>query len=228
MYCVKCGVRLQDGVPACPLCATPVWDPDGAAAEANYPDNLPLRYQETNLPALFFVTILCVLSIAVEMMICKLVYGEVRWSGFVAGGVALLYVIAVLPLWFRRPRAEIFVPLDHVAAAGLVLYICLKTGGRWFLSFAFPLFGISCLFSTALICLLKYVRRGRLFIFGGFFLLLGASTMLVEFFQHISFDTPMFRWSLFPVAGLGAIGLLLLVAGVIRPLRQALERRFFF
>ena len=28
MYCVKCGVRLQDGVNSCPLCNTPVWNPE--------------------------------------------------------------------------------------------------------------------------------------------------------------------------------------------------------
>ena len=28
MYCVRCGVRLQEGVACCPLCQTPVWNPD--------------------------------------------------------------------------------------------------------------------------------------------------------------------------------------------------------
>ena len=29
MYCVKCGVKLQEGAEICPLCGTPVWNPDG-------------------------------------------------------------------------------------------------------------------------------------------------------------------------------------------------------
>ena len=96
------------------------------------------------------------------------------------------------------------------------------------MSFAFPVIGVSCLLSTAMVCLLKYVRRGRLFIFGGFMLLLGGFTVLVELFEHISFGTAMFRWSLFSLAGFGAVGAFLLIAGMIRPMRQGLEKRFFF
>ena len=28
MYCVKCGVELQKGADACPLCGLPVYHPD--------------------------------------------------------------------------------------------------------------------------------------------------------------------------------------------------------
>lgn len=230
MYCVKCGVRLQDGISACPLCRTPVWNPESEAQEPGrtYPDNLPLRYQESRLPALILVTILSVIVIVVALAICLKLYGKVSWSGYVAGGVALLYIAAVLPAWFKRPRGEVFVPVAHAAAALYVLYICLATGGHWFMSFAFPVILAGCLLSTAMICLLKYVKRGRIFIFGGFFILFGGFTVLVEFFEHISFGTQMFLWSLFPLAAFGAAGLLLILAGLIPPLRQALEKRFFF
>ena len=61
-----------------------------------------------------------------------------------------------------------------------------------------------------------------------FFILFGGFTVLVEFFEHISFGTQMFLWSLFPLAGFGAAGLLLIIAGIIPPLRQAFAKRFFF
>ena len=34
MYCVKCGVKLQDGTETCPLCQTPVWNPGQPAGTA--------------------------------------------------------------------------------------------------------------------------------------------------------------------------------------------------
>ncbi|MBO4914437.1 MAG: hypothetical protein J5449_04445 [Oscillospiraceae bacterium] len=228
MYCVKCGVRLQDGAAKCPLCSTPVWNPDGAESGKTYPDTLPPRYKETIHGVLFIITMLCAVSVSVCLAICLRLYGTVSWSGYVALGVVLFYIVALLPAWFRHPIAEVFVPIDHAAAALYVLYICLKTGGNWFMSFAFPVIVASCLLSTAMICLLKYVKRDRLFIFGGFFILCGAFAVLVEFFEHISFGTQMFLWSLFPLAGFGAAGLLLLLAGTIPPLRHALVKRFFF
>ena len=79
-----------------------------------------------------------------------------------------------------------------------------------------------------MICLLKYVKGGRLFIFGGFLILLGLFTVLVEFFEHLSFGTAMFRWSLYSLTVFGAAGLFLLIAGMIPALRNGIRKRFFF
>lgn len=228
MYCVKCGVKLQQGTERCPLCLTPVWNPEETAAERSYPDTLPRRHRESDLVGAVALTVISVIGILVTLVVCLRLYGALRWGGYVICGVALFYIVAVLPRWFSQPRGEIFVPVDHAAAMLFVLYICLKTGGHWFLSFAFPVILVNCLLTTAMICLLKYVRGGRLFIFGGFLMLLGGFTVLVEFFQHLSFGTEMFRWSLYSLSGFGTAGLFLLIAGVIPQLRRDLEKRFFF
>ena len=228
MYCVKCGVRLQEGVTKCPLCQTPVWNPEGPAAEKSYPDRLPGQYRQSDLPGAIALTVLCLVATLVTLIVCLKLYGELRWGGYVILGIALFYVLAVLPRWFTQPRGEVFVPVDHAAIALYVLYICLKGGGHWFMSFAFPVILSSCVLSTAMICLLKYVRGGRLFIFGGFLILLGGFTVLVEFFEHISFGMQMFRWSLYSLTAFGVTGLFLLAAGLIPALRHGLEKRFFF
>ena len=228
MYCVKCGVRLQEGTERCPLCATPVWNPEETTEERGYPDTLPRAHRESDLPGAVAFTVICAIAVLVTLTACFKLYGALRWGGFVVLGIALFYVVAVLPRWFRQPRGEVFVPVDHAAISLYVLYICLKTGGHWFLSFAFPVILASCALSTAMICLLKYVRGGRLFIFGGFLILLGGFTVLVEFFEHISFGTEMFRWSLYSLTSFGAAGVFLLIAGMIPALRQGLEKRFFF
>ena len=79
-----------------------------------------------------------------------------------------------------------------------------------------------------MICLLKYVKGGRLFIFGGFFILVGLFTVLVEFFEHLSFGLPMFRWSLYSLTGFASAGLFLLLVALIPALRLELEKKFFF
>ena len=228
MYCVKCGVKLQDGVSSCPLCRTPVWNPAEVPEEKNYPDSLPRHYNESGLAGAVAMTVVCAIAAAVVLTVCFKLYGRLAWGGYAVWGILLFYIVAFLPGWFRSPRAEIFVPADWAAAALYTLYVCLKTGGHWFLSFALPVAVIGCILSTGLICLLKYVKRGRPYIFGGFLILLGGFTMLIEFFEHITFGTEMFQWSLFSLAGFGAVGLFLLIAGMIRPLRQALKKHFFF
>ena len=228
MYCVKCGVKLQEGVERCPLCRTPVWNPEPQKESRSYPDTLPLQHREADLPGAVALTVICCVASIVTLTVCLKLYGRLQWGGYVIFGLLLFYVIAVLPRWVREPRGEVFVPIDHAAAALFVLYVCLKTGGHWFMSFALPVIGSSALISTAMICLLKYVKGGRPFILGGFLLVLGGFTVLVEFFEHLSFGTEMFRWSLYSLAGFGSVGLFLLIAGMIPSLRQGMRRRFFF
>ena len=218
MYCVKCGVKLQDGVEQCPLCRTPVRNPEPRQESRSYPATLPRQHRESDLPGAVALTVVCAVAAIVTLTVCFKLYGGLRWGGYVVFGLLLFYVVAVLPRWFRQPKIEVFVPIDHAAAALYVLYICLKTGGHWFLSFAFPVILSSCILSTAVVCLLKYVKGGRLFILGGFLLLCGGFTVLVEFFEHLSFGFGIFRWSLYSLAGFGSVGLFLLI---LRPLHHS-------
>ena len=76
--------------------------------------------------------------------------------------------------------------------------------------------------------MIRYINQGRLRLLSLLMIAIGCSFMLVEYFQHITFGTPMFMWSLYCVCGLGAIGLFLFVASFIPPLRAYLRRTFFF
>ena len=228
MYCVKCGVKLQEGVERCPLCRTPVWNPEPQAESRRYPDTLPEQHREADLPGAVALTVICAVASIVTLTVCFKLYGKLDWGGYAIGGIALFYCIAILPCWFRHPPVEVFVPADHAACALYVLYICLKTGGRWFMSFAFPVILISCVLLTAVACLLKHVRGGRAFILGGCLLGLGGFTVLIEFFQHLTFGTPMFQWSLYSLIGAAVAGGFLLLAGMIPALRGTLKKRFFF
>ncbi|MEA4965822.1 MAG: hypothetical protein VB055_08395 [Oscillospiraceae bacterium] len=229
MYCVKCGVRLDDGLERCPLCGTPVWRPDQEEPEAErkYSGLYPEKVRNARLAGTAFLTALLAMAALVSLQICLKVYGGIAWSGYAMLGIALFYTIVVLPGWFRHPNPMILMPVDHAAVAGYLLYICLVTGGRWFLSFAFPVVGLSCLLLTGVVALLRYLKGGRLYIIGGSVIVAGGFAILLEFFQHITFGSKMFTWSLYVVSACFFFGMFLIVSGFIRPLREYLERRFF-
>ena len=162
------------------------------------------------------------------MIFCLKSTGSVAWSGFVALGLALLWIWLVLPFLFPRWRPMIFLPLDFAAAAGYLLYICGKTGGSWFLSFAFPVTALAAVLTLSGVAMMRYICQGRLRLMSLLLIAIGLSFMLVEFFQHITFGTPMFVWSLYCVTAFGLFGLFLFVASFIPPLRAWLRRKFFF
>ena len=139
MYCIKCGVELADSEKVCPLCGTRVFHPDlpRAQGEPPYPPQAQARPEEvSHTGALFVLTVLLALPAVLSILCDWRVNGRIVWSGYSVGGAALLYVMVVLPLWFRRPNPVIFVPVDFAAIGLYLLYINFATGGHWFLTFA--------------------------------------------------------------------------------------------
>ena len=231
MYCVYCGVKLQDGAGECPLCHTPVMIPPkpGVAEKALYSERLPEK--EKNHGRTLVVWLLTTVMAAACLgclIFCLRTYQGVSWSGYVLMAAALIWITLLFPLLFRRYRPMIFLPVDFACLAGFLLYVCLKNRENWFLSFAFPVTGIAGVLTLLGVALFRYIRQGRLRLLGLYLVLIGASFMLVEFFQHITFGTPMFVWSLYCVCAFGALGLFLFIATLIPPLHAHLRKTFFF
>lgn len=231
MYCIKCGVELADTESRCPLCHTRVYHPEVFRSEAEplYPSG---RYPAGPKASRVLPILLTVLWVAAALVVllCDLqVHRAVTWSGFVLGALLTGYVGLVLPGWFKKPNPVIFVPCAFGAVIGYLLYIDLATGGGWFLGFAFPVTGGIGLIVTALVTLLRYVRRGRLYTVGGAMMALGAFMLLVEFLLNWTFEHPAFiGWSLYPLVVLMGLGGFLIFVAICRPVREAMERKFFF
>ena len=230
MYCVKCGVELADSEKKCPLCGTPVFHPDIERKPAEPPFPPDRRHAEnvSRVGILFVLTVLFVLPAAICLLCDWRINGGIVWSGYAAGGIALLYILVLLPMWFRHPNPVIFVPIDFVSIGLYLLYIDLATGGHWFLSFAFPVTGAIGVLVTAVVALTRYLHAGYLYIYGGGLILGGALAMLIEFLLNLTFQVhETFFWSFYPLVAGVLLGLMLIVIAVCKPLRESLRKKFF-
>ena len=230
MYCVNCGVKLADSEKCCPLCGITAFHP-----EVERPEGEPL-YPQEQYPAepissrslLVVLSTTFITSIFITAL-CDLQMGfGFSWSGYVIGALLLGYVGFVLPFWFKAPNPVIFVPNWFALAAVYLLYINFATGGHWFLSFALPVTGFVSLLVTVVVTLLRYIRRRRLYIFGGAIVLLGLFMPLMGFLLNLTFYEPAFAlWSLYPLTVLVLFGGMLIFLAACRPARDAMERKFF-
>ena len=230
MYCVYCGVKLQDGAGECPLCHTPVAVPTAPwmAEKPLYSDRLPAEEKSARPLVVWIITTVMIAASLGCLIFCLRTMKEAAWSGYVLMCAGLIWVTLLFPLLFRRFRPMIFLPIDFICLAAFLLYICVKNGENWFLSFAFPVTGIAGVLTMLGVALFRYIRQGRLRLLGLLLVLIGASFMLIEFFQHITFGTPMFVWSLYCVCVFGALGLFLFIATLIPTLHAHLRKTFFF
>ena len=230
MYCVKCGVRLADSERRCPLCGTRAYHPDIAQGDAlpPYPSVKP-ELRAMNRPLVMLIITLILSVVALQMLIFDWrLSGAVSWSYFASGGIVCAYFILIFPFWLRHPNPVILLPVDIAILCAYVFGIDALFGDGWFLPLALPLFALAAILTVTPTAVLYYVRRGHFFVYGGVALALGVSLVLTEWLIDRYFGIGSFVfWSLPPLLGLTLLGIFLLLAGIIKPLRVRLEKSFF-
>ncbi|MBR4309084.1 MAG: hypothetical protein IKT58_05770 [Oscillospiraceae bacterium] len=230
MYCVKCGVKLEDTEARCPLCNTLVSHPElkQAPAEALYPKDKKPTPVSARKAICRVILVLFIIPLIAGFSSDLQANGKLDWFGYVAGALFLVYVIFALPLWFRKANPVIFMPCSFVALGLYLLYINYASGGSWYLHFALPITGGLCLIFCAVTTLLYYVRGGRLYIFGGAFVTFGAYLLLLEHLLVVTFDIRFIRWSMYPFIILALLGCFLIYLAIDSQAREFMERKFFF
>lgn len=230
MYCVKCGVKLGDTEVKCPLCGTNVFHPEITREEKKntYPKNKYPIDDSSTLGLAILATVMFLIPFALVLISDLWFHHGITWSGYVMGGLVLGYIMFALPLWFRKRHPVIFVPCWFGAAGLYLLYVNFATGGGWYLSFALPILCSMGTIIITLVVLLTYLRRGKLYIFGGATIAVGVVMPLIEFLMCKTFAAISFiGWSFYPLASFALIGGLLIFLGICRPAREAMERTFF-
>ena len=112
--------ELADSEKKCPLCGTVVFNPEVSRpnGESPYPKENGINPENVNRSGIMFIiTMLFLLPIVTVFLVDWQVNGKIIWSGYAAGAVLLLYILVVLPLWFKSPNPVIFIPSDFAALA---------------------------------------------------------------------------------------------------------------
>ncbi|MBO5715015.1 MAG: zinc ribbon domain-containing protein [Clostridia bacterium] len=230
MYCANCGVKLADTEQRCPLCGTEAYHPDIERPEVDplYPkDFVPKReLSKTTIHIILFTLFLIPIFICLysDLYINR----HMTWSPYVLFSLSIAYVIIIVPSWFKRPTPAVFVPLDFILVALFLQYINYATNGDWFLTLAFPLVGYLGIIVTAAAVLLYYLKKGHLYVVGGFFIALGLYMDIIELFLMVTFKVNFDGWSLYPMIPLVLLGLSMIAISISRNARAILARKLHF
>lgn len=230
MYCINCGVKLAVSEKSCPLCNTAVYYPEikQSDVEPLYPKNIVPKVTSKSKVLNGAIIIMFLIPLIVCFLADIQINGKLEWFGFVAGALAVGYIVFALPLWFEKRNPVIFVPCGFLAAGLYLMYINFVTNGDWFLTFAFPVTGGICIIISSTVTLFYYLKKGKLYITGGAFVLFGGFMLLTEFLMDMTFHIRFMGWSIYPLAVLVLIGGLLIYLGINRSAREIMERKLFF
>lgn len=230
MYCANCGVKLADTEKRCPLCGTEAYHPDIERPEVAplFPQDFVPKRELSKATIQIIVLTLFLIPMLITLYCDFYINRSITWSAYVTFSLALVYIIIVLPTWFKRPTPAVFVPCDFLAIALFLHYINYATDGDWFLTLAFPVVTYLGLTVTATAVLLYYLKKGHLYVVGAFFIALGIFMDLIEFFLMITFKLNFDGWSLYPMIPLVLIGLGLIAISISRSARAVLARKLHF
>lgn len=228
-YCVHCGVELDKTAAFCPLCHTPVVDPNQPVDTVS-PKPFPTQRTEVPLASKKEAALLMTIMFLSVAVCCGLLNLFLRpehfWSLYVIGGAAMLWVWLVLPLWARKLPLPVRLVLDGIAVGLYLLLIALSVDGMtWFLGLGLPI----VLLASAVLLILG-VTLPRRSILSSITLIIGSAgvfLMGVEFFvDHWITQQWQPGWSLVILAICVALIIPLLVVRHNPALREEARKRF--
>ena len=230
-YCVNCGVELNPSTQNCPLCGTKVVNPK-SPPDTELPPFFPTYRPEVAPVPRRAVALLMTAMLASVSMCCLLLNlalkPQMKWSLFVAGAAAMLWVWLVLPLLVNR-----WVPLwgrltiDVGAVAVYVAFIALAMDGwEWFLGLAVPILGVA---AVVVCCLSWLLQRGHSTLTSAMLSLnaVGVFCVGMEICGDLYFlKACSLGWSLIVLVSCVGFSIPLLIIRWVPSLREEARRRF--
>lgn len=143
-YCVNCGVELGGGASKCPLCDTPVINPNISAPEninPPFPERIEIPKATKNRYSAIIVSIILLIPNIVCVLTNLLFAPEKPWSIYVVASTAITWFLVVFPFFMKSKRKYLTLLVDTIATAAYIFifyyYNSEQTG--WFWKLALPL-----------------------------------------------------------------------------------------
>ncbi|MCM1385695.1 MAG: DUF6320 domain-containing protein [Bacillus sp. (in: Bacteria)] len=142
-YCVNCGVKLESSLKTCPLCNTPVINPNHPEPEIKAAPYPPSRGQVEVVKRKDLGLLLSVVLSATSvtcLLLNLLVFKSIPWSVLVIGICICLFFFAFPAVIYTKTPIYLSLLADGIAV-GIYLYLItyLTSSNRWFRQLALPI-----------------------------------------------------------------------------------------
>jgi hypothetical protein len=232
-YCVHCGVELEHSQRACPLCTTPVIDPNNPWTETADPahpervdtaiDRIDRRYARRLSKLLMLVPMLTVTLLDLLGSL------QLTWSPYVTGALICLYCWILVPIFYKFDKPYTYVIIDILALCLYLLLIALMTDGMgWYLSLALPMLLLIGLFVLAALSIYRRIQLSILYRNALFLLLMGLFLIALEVLIDLAADASVaLNWSVYAAIPLGVIALMCVYIERHVALKNEIRKRLF-
>lgn len=143
-YCVNCGVELAESSNKCPLCDTPVINPNVikmGKTDPPFPERIVIPKATKNKFSAIIISLLILLPNIVCIITNLLFTPTILWSIYVVSTSAMFWLLFIFPFLMKSKRKYLTIAVDAIATAAYIFifyyYNSARTG--WFWKVAVPL-----------------------------------------------------------------------------------------
>lgn len=232
-YCVQCGVQLAGDLKACPLCHTPVVNPnlkpEDQALESMYPEQMEEVLQNVDKSYARQLSLIITFIPMLIVLLIDLIDGGAIWSPYVMGALAMLWCFFAPPLVFKRQRPYVYIAADVLALCGFLLLVAVMTGGLgWYLSLVLPLLVWSGLLTLGLLMLARRRQSKKLYRMALAVVMVMVFVVGIEIIIDLSARSWVhLGWSVYAGIPLLVIALMLTGLEQNKILKEQIRRRLF-
>lgn len=188
MYCVKCGVELDEGVEKCPLCETPVMkikeENENPVYNSEYPViNINLyelkirKVKKAVFLSFFTISIISILEVFFQNII---VYGELKWGYYAIPSIMIFDLFLFILLNSHTMRQNLF-----FIFTGLTIYFLILDYGNkslsWSLKTGIPIAGAYCFIGFIFSFVWDKHKSDKIKIMNFFLFFVGIFLLILEF-----------------------------------------------
>lgn len=231
---MNCGVELAKTEKVCPLCQVEVQNPKEPWEEPkvrHWPSRVEVVVRRADRR--FIATVLSVLLL-VPVLICivndMMLSGGITWSAYVISGALVLWVMVVLPNFYKRSRPYLW-PITSGAAVLALLYAIDRdiSGASWFFTIGLPLVVGLNLFILFFIYWFRKKRQPLLLSMALLVISAGVYTVLVEIVLSVHKGITLLpSWSWYTLISCALMGAVLLILNSRRSWREGIQKRFYY
>lgn len=233
-YCVNCGVELESSIKKCPLCETPVLNPnelqDNVAALLQgtpFPDKVgqvePIRRKDM---AIVLTVILACTAVSC-LLLNYLVWNPNQWSLLVLGFCGLLWVFLVPPLLIKNLKKRIMALINGVMVCIYIGLIGIFTdSSEWVVDLGIPIALTVLILVEILLTVAKY-KSSFPVLAGMIFMEIAVLCIGIELLVARALNHPLgIKWSAVVLAVCTVITGALIAMFSRRRVRNEIKRRF--
>lgn len=232
-YCVNCGVELDPSLKSCPLCHTPVINPNELKKEETvYPYPTQKGQVEVvkrkDLGILLSIVVLATSTTCILLNL--LVFSQSPWSLLIVGACVILWTLLVPFVIYSRLPIYVSISLDALAV-GIYLYMLtyLTRSRSWFFHVALPILILIWVLVELITVLFRHlstsILAGALYLFIAVPVLCIGIEIIVDLFLT---DSISLTWSMVVLTVCVIIDIALVTVISRSRLRNAVRRRLHF